>query len=339
MNSRRNSLIVLGAIAVSPPRLVFAQAKKQPVVIGWLLFGSRELGIRSITEFREGLSALGWKEGAQFVIEERWADGRIERLESLARSLADKKPAVIVAAPSQSVAAAAKAAPDTPIVHATGSDPVAAGFAKSLARPGGMITGLTNVVTDVQQKFVELLISAAPKVKRIGFLIDATTLSRPRLIEIAQRASAHFGVEPRFAEVATPEHIDTSIAQLAKEDVQALAVMSSPLFALERRRIIKLALAQRWPMIAGNSNYVADGALLSYGAVSRGNYRRVAYYVDRILNGAKPGDLPIEQPTTFELGVNLGTAKMLGLKMPPEINAVRGSRDRVSAMSGRFQAD
>jgi putative ABC transport system substrate-binding protein len=318
MNSRRKSLIALGA-TVSLPRFVLAQAKKPPVVIGWLLFGSRELGMQSIIEFREGLSALGWKEGAQFVIEERWADGRIDRLPSLAQDLAGRKPAVVVAAPSQSVAAVAKAAPDTPIVHATGSDPVAAGFAKSLSRPGGMITGLTNVVTDVQQKFVELLIAAAPNVKRIGFLIDATTFSRPRLIEIAQRASAHFGIEPRFAEVAKAEDLDTSIGQLARESTQALAVMSSPLFSFERKRIAKLALAQRWPMIAGNRNYVADGALLSYGAVSRGNYRRVAYYVDRILKGAKPGDLPIEQPTTFELGVNLGTARMLGLKMPPEI--------------------
>ena len=318
MNNRRNLLIVLGA-ATFTPQTLFAQSKRQPVVIGWLQFGSRERSIRIISEFKEGLATLGWKEGAQFVIEERWADGRIDRLPALAEDLASKKPAVIVAAPSQSVAAVAKAAPNTPIVHATGSDPIAAGFAKSLARPGGMITGLTNVVTDVQQKFVELLVDAAPKVKRIGFLIDSTTLSRPRLIEIAQRASAHFGVEPRFAEVAKGEEIDSAIGQLAKEGVQAIAVMSSPLFAFERKRIVKLALAQRWPMIAGSSSFVADGALLSYGAVFIGNYRRVAYFVDRILKGAKPGDLPIEQPTKFELFINRKTAKALGLTIPQSL--------------------
>jgi putative ABC transport system substrate-binding protein len=145
---RRNRRALLGSIvawsALAWRSDAQAQSKKPPVVIGWLQFGSRERTPRPILEeFKEGLSALGWKEGAQYVIEERWADGRIDRLQALAEDLASKKPAVVVAAPSQSVAAAAKAAPNTPIVHATGSDPVAAGFAKSLARPGGMITGLT----------------------------------------------------------------------------------------------------------------------------------------------------------------------------------------------------
>ena len=323
MNNRRSLIIVLGAVPFMP-QAAFAQAK-QPIVIGWLHFGARNQSMRLIVEFKEGLAALGWKEGMQIVVEERWADGRIELLQGLARDIVSKNPAVIVAAPSQSVAAVAKAAPSTPIVHATGSDPVAAGFAKSLARPGGMITGLTNVVTDVQQKFVELLIAAAPKLKRIGFLVDSTTFARPRLIEIAQRASAQLGVEPRFAEVAKGDEIESAIGQLAKEGVQALAVMSSPLFPFERTRIIKLALAHRWPMIAGGSNFVEDGALLSYGAVLVGNYRRAAYYVDRILKGAKPGDLPFEQPTTFELAVNMKTAKLLGLTMPPEI-MVRATR-------------
>ncbi len=319
--STRRAFLIAAATwpALAWAGAVLAQSKKAPTVIGWLNFSSRELGGGSLTAFKEGLAALGWKEGQQFVVDERWADGRIDRLQALAEELAARKPAVIVAAPSQSVAAAAKAAPKTPIVHATGSDPVAAGFAASLARPGGMITGLTNIVTDVQEKFVEFLLATAPKLKRIGFLIDTTTLARARLMELARRSAARYSVEPRFAEVARAEEIEPAVTRLAKEGVQALVVLSSPLFAFERRRIVKLALAHRWPVIAGGRRFAEDGALLSYAVEPGWSFRRAAYYVDRILKGAKPGDLPIEQPTRIELVVNMKTAKALGITVPPTI--------------------
>jgi putative tryptophan/tyrosine transport system substrate-binding protein len=317
-STRRRFLIAAASWPLLGSTLgALAQAKQAPVLIGWLNFGSRDSGARSLAAFKEGLAALGWKEGSQIVIEERWADGRMERLQPLAEELAGKKPAVIVAAPSQTVAAVAKAAPKTPIVHATGSDPVAAGFAVSLARPGGMITGLTNIVTDVQEKFVELLLAAAPKLKRIGFFIDTTTFARPRLVDLARRSAAQYSVDARFAELAKPEDIEPAVAQLAKEGVQGLVVLSSPMFAVERRRIVKLALAQRWPMIAGGRAFAEDGALISYAADV--NYRRVAYFVDRILKGAKPGDLPFEQPTKIELIVNRKTAKMLGVVIPDSL--------------------
>ena len=321
MNDRRSVLIVLGGAALAP-RAVLAQAKPAPVLIGWLNSDSRESSGHYLTAFKEGLAALGWTEGAQYVIEERWADGRNARLPSLAEELAAKKPAVIVAAPLQSVPAAAKAAPKAPIVMATGNDPVAAGLVKSLARPGGMITGLTNFNVTLTEKYLDLLLAAAPKVKRVGVLGDpnaGTAGTYTLLKEAVRRSVTQYQVEARFAEAASSEEIEPAILRLAKEGAQALVVMLSPMLRVERRRIVKLALAQRWAVVAGAGEFADAGALLSYNADAVANYRRAAYYVDRILKGANPGDLPIEQSTKFELAINLKTAKALGLTMPQSL--------------------
>ena len=315
MTSRRHLLIALGAAALSP-RMALAQSKQAPVLVGWLHFGSRESGARFFSAFSDGLAALGWKPGAQIAIEQRWADGRLERLPPLATDLAAKMPAIIVAAPNQAVAAAAKAAPNTPIVQANGSDPVLNGFAKSLARPGGMITGLSNISTELTEKLVEFLLDATGDLRRVGFLVDSTGAARGAALDAAKRAAARYGFEARIAEAARMEEIEPGVAQLAKEKVQGLVVPASPLFSFERRRILKLVQPHRWPVIGPGREWPEDGALLSYFVDAAENYRRAAYYVDRILKGAKPGDLPIEQPTKFELIVNLKTAKALGLTIP-----------------------
>jgi putative ABC transport system substrate-binding protein len=315
-------LVVLGAAAVAP-RAVFAQAKPVPVLIGWLHGDSRESSGHYLTAFKEGFAALGWKDGAQYAIEERWANGQYARLQSLAEEIAVKKPAVIVAAPLSSVPAAAKSAPRTPIVMGSGGDPVAMGLVKSLARPGGMITGVTSFSVNLAEKHVELLLAAAPKVKRVGVLGD----SAPRLVpsqmesqsEAVRRSAAQYQVEARFAEAANPEEIEPAISRLAKEGAQGLIVMISAMLRNERRRIVKLALAHRWPVVAGVRDFAEEGALLSYGADALANYRRAAYYVDRILKGTKPGDIPIEQPTKFELVINGKTAKALGLTIPQSL--------------------
>ena len=317
MNNRRSLLIVLGATALAP-RAVFAQAKQAPVLIGWLNTDSRELSGHYLTAFKEGLAALGWKEGSQYVIEERWANGRMDRLQSLAEELAARKPAIIVAALSAAVPAAAKAAPKTPIVMATGGDPVAAGAReKSRAARRHDHRG-HQCSANIAEKYLELLLAAAPKVKRVGVLGDST-LRRASAMEAVRRSAAQYPVEARFAEVASPEEIEPAISRLAKEGAQALIVTGGPMLRDERRRIVKLALAQRWPVVAGAGEFAEAGALLSYSADALANYRRAAYYVDRILKGAKPGDLPIEQPTKFELVVNMKTAKALGITMPQSI--------------------
>jgi putative ABC transport system substrate-binding protein len=315
VNNRRSVLIVLGATALAP-RAVFAQAKQAPVLIGWLNTGSRESSGHFLVAFKEGLAALGWKEGPQVVIEERWVDGRYARLQPLAEELAAKKPAVIVAGPLSATIAAAKAAPKTPVVQAAAGDLVVAGLAASLARPGGMVTGLTNVSANLAEKYLELLLEASPKLRRVGFLSDPGNLNLPLLMEAVRRSIATRSVEARFAEATRPEEIEPAISRLAKEGARALVVIGSAMFRGERRRIVQLALAQRWPVVAWSREFTEEGALLSYDADASAAYRRAAYYVDRILKGAKPGDLPVEQPTKFALVINLKTAKALGLTIP-----------------------
>jgi putative ABC transport system substrate-binding protein len=298
---------------------VFAQSR-HPILIGWLNTDSREVSGHNLAAFKEGLAALGWMEGAQYVIEERWADGRVDRLPALAEELVARQSAIIVAALAAATVAAAKVAPRTPIVIASGIDPVALGLVKSLARPGGMITGVTNVSAETTEKHLELLLAAAPKVKRVGVLGDSTApvVVRSSLREAVRRSVAQYQVEARFAEVGSPEEIEPVISRLAKDGSQGLVVMGGLMLRNERRRIMKLALARRWPVVAG-LGWAEAGALLTYNADTSANYRRAAYYVDKILNGTKPGDLPVEQPTKFELVINLKTAKALGLTVPQSL--------------------
>jgi putative ABC transport system substrate-binding protein len=182
-----------------------------------------------------------------------------------------------------------------------------------------MVTGFSNVSSVISEKYVELLLAAAPKLRRIGFLLDTTSGNLAMIMANARRAAAQYSVEGRYAEVARPEEIEPALSRLAKEGVQALVVMPGPTFSAEPRRIVKSAQVQRWPMISGRREFAEEGALLSYGVDVSALYRRAAYYVDRILKGAKPGDLPIEQPTKFELVVNLKTAKALGLTISQDL--------------------
>ncbi len=303
---------------------LFAQSKP-PILIGWLNTDSRELSGQNLTAFKEGLATLGWKEGAQYVLEERWADGRIDRLPSLAEELAARKPTIIVAALTAAVQAAAKAAPKTPIVMAYGNDPAVLGLVKSLARPGGLITGLTSIGASTAEKYLELLLAAAPKVRRVGVLGDGNAPGRVMTGEAVRRSVAQYRVDARFAEVVNAEEIEPAISRLAKDGAQGLIVTGGLMLRNERRRIVKLALAHRWPVVAGTGGWAEAGALLSYNADTLANYRRAAYFVDRILKGTKPGDLPIEQPTRFELVINMKTAKALKLEIPRDL-AVRADR-------------
>lgn len=273
---------------------------------------------RFLVVFKEGLSELGWREGTHFVLEAHWSEGRVDRLPALARQLAMKKPAVVVAASSHAVAAAAKAAPRTPIVQASGSDPVVSGFAASLARPGGMITGVTNMGGDLNVKFIELLAALAPKMRRVGFLVDSTVYARNQVLETGRRSATQYSIEALFEEAGKPEEIEPALGRLANRGIHALIVTTGPLFSTERQRILDIAAARRWPIIGG-PGWAEGGGLLSYGVDTASNFRRAAYYVDRILKGAKPGDLPIEQPTKIQLVVNRKTAKAFGLTVPQEL--------------------
>lgn len=319
LSKRRRKLLIAAA---AWPALVWAGAvraqSKQPVLIGWLNGGSRESNGHLFAAFKEGLAALGWKEGPNVVFEDRWADGRIDRLPALAGELAAKGPAVIVAGPVHVAAAATTAAPKTPIVL-LGGDPVPSGLVASLARPGGMVTGVANLMTDISEKHLELLLAAAPRLRRIGFLSDTTAANHALFMANARRSVAQYSVEARYAGVARPEEIEPALSRLAKEGAQALVVMPGQAAGTGRRRIVKFALAQRWPVIGFTQEWAEEGTLLSYGTDQSANFRRAAYYVDRILKGAKPGDLPIEQPTKVDLVVNLRTARAIGITIPQSI--------------------
>jgi len=320
MNIRRALLIAFAVFSVAP-RAVLGQATKPPVVIGWLHLGSRESGLWQLTSLKEGLAALGYKEGQHYVIEERWAQGREERIQALAAELVAKKPVVIVPAFSIPARAAAKAAPTTPIVL-VGGNPVEMGLVNSLARPGGMITGLSNVLSEVREKYIELLVAAAPTARRIGVLHRGNPGSAAvaRSKDAAMRFAAQHGIEVRFEGVTHPEEIEPALSRLTKQGTQALVVFPHSMFGPQVTRIVKYAQGHRWPLVGSPALMRSeDGALISYGADVPAIFRRAAWYVDRILKGTKPGDLPIEQPMTFELVVNLKIAKVLGLTMPPEI--------------------
>ena len=318
MNTRRRWLAAGAAIpAIAWMDAMRAQASP-PVVIGWLSTGSPDSDRPALNAFNEGMAALGWKMGSQYLLEERFADGRVERLPALAQELAAKKPAVIVAQPSSSARAVAAAAPTTPIVQA-GGDPLASGLVTSLARPGGMITGLSTVSVDLNQKVVELLVESLPKLQRVGFLADPTIRAHDANVINIRRAAGRFRFEAVIAEMARPEDIEPAMARLTKANVQALVILSASWFRAHVPKIQQLALAQRWPVVGTVSTTPRQGGLFSYGPDHVALVRRSAYYVDRILKGAKPGDLPIEQPTTFELILNMKTAKALGITMPPSM--------------------
>ncbi|RPI41016.1 MAG: hypothetical protein EHM59_21090 [Betaproteobacteria bacterium] len=323
MNTRRELLVVLGAGMLARPLAALAQPK-QPVLIGWLSTNVPDPG-RWAVAFKEELAAQGWKEGLHYRIEARSADGRIERLQPLAEELATTGCAVIVTVLGVATAAAARAAPGTPIVQANGASPVDLGLAKSLARPGGMVTGVTAIPRELAAKSLELLLAAAPGVKRVGFLVDPHSYSHHDTLTTVRRAAEHHRVKAYFAMAANAEELEPAISRLATEGVQGLIPLPSTWFVSARARIVNLALSHRWPMIYGVSSFADEGALLAYGADRQALQRRAAYFVVRILKGARPGDLPIEQPTKFELVINMKTARLLGLEIKPEL-LVRADR-------------
>jgi putative ABC transport system substrate-binding protein len=322
-SARRKLLLgAAGLLAVFSPLAASAQRPSKAAVIGWLNVGGQSKGAtENLAAFREGMAALGWKEGTGYVIEARTAEGRPERLQDLARELAALRPALMMATSLQTAEVLARSAPGIPIVMAGGTNPVAAKLAASYARPGGMVTGITTLPTELAEKLLELLVAVESEVKRVGFLIPFNTRkeSSKGALDAARRSAARYKVEAHIASPTTWEEIERDVRVFAARRVRALIVMASPLLSAERTRILRLAQAQRWPVVAQSASWAEDGALLSYGAKTAVHYRRAAWYADRILKGAKPGDLPIEQPREFELAVNLRAAKALGITVPQSI--------------------
>ena len=306
-------------LLVTPLAARAQQAGKVPR-IGWLGGPTRESAEPFVRAFQRGLKDLGWVEGQNIVIEWRFAGGRAERLPDLAAELVRLQVDLIVV-PSTPPALAAKNATKTiPIVTVAVGDPVGLGLVASLARPGGNITGLTGTVgPEIAGKLLELLKETVPKVSRMAVLWNPTTPGNAFALREAESAARALRVELQLLEARSLNDFDSVFAAMTTKRAGALLVLGDVMFVTHRIRLANLAAKSRLPAIYGLREYVEAGGLMSYGAITSELFRRAATYVDRVLKGAKPTDLPIERPTKFEFVINLTTAKALGLTIPQSI--------------------
>jgi ABC-type uncharacterized transport system substrate-binding protein len=321
---RRKFIMALGGALVAWTQAGRAQQAPKVARIGYLITGSLESPEtrKGFDAFRQGLNELGYIEGQNIVIEYRGADGKIERLPALATELARLKLDLIVAGATPAGLAAQQAFTTTPIVVTAMGDPVRDGLVGSLARPGGNITGTTFLGPELVPKRLALLREVLPTISRVAVLWHPGAFgertTRDMLNEIAEAAGT-LGMQLQLVQVRQPNELDHAFSTMARERAEALFQFPSPMLFSERRRIVELALTHRLPSMFNEREFVQFGGLISYGVSIADLGRRSVTYVDKILKGAKPADLPVEQPTKFELVVNLKTAKALGLDLPPTL--------------------
>ena len=295
--------------------------QSQPPLIAILQAGSAAATTAYQEAFRAGMRERGYVEGRSIRFEYRFADGVLDRLPSLAAELVRLNPAVIVSAPVPANLAARDSTSTIPIVMASGADPVGFGLVKSLSSPGGNVTGLTNFAEELASKQLDLMREMLPRLARVAALVNVDNpLHVPQWRE-TQAAAARAAIELVPFDFRSVDQLEAAFAVFVKAKADALLVPPDVTFLTHRRRIIELAAAARLPAIYYTRWQTRDGGLMSYGPDQSENYRRAATYVDKILKGAKPADLPIERPTKIELVINLKTAKALGLTVPPTILA------------------
>ena len=310
------ALLLLAALPIAG-----AQPAGKVHHIGYLGSGSSTAAPHILEAFRQGLRELGWVERQNIVINYRFAEYKYDRLPDLAAELVRLKVDIIVAPATPAAAAAKNATGTIPIVMIGVGDPVGAGFVASLARPGGNITGSSfGVGLEINSKQLELLKETVPKVSRVAILSNPTNPGHPRWMREFKDAGRSLGVQLQFLEARGPTEFDGAFAAMAKERAGALLVVADGMFMLHRTRLADLAAKSRLPSV-GYREFVEAGGLMSYGPSLPDLWRRAATFVDKILKGAKPADLPVEQPTRFELVINLKTAKALGLGVPPALLA------------------
>jgi putative ABC transport system substrate-binding protein len=320
---RRRDFISLlgGAAAAAWPLSVNAQSPAKIPRIGLMVTGSLESPEARVQldAFRQGLRQLGYTEGRNIVIEYRGADGRIERFPNLAAELVRLEVDLIFAANTSAALAARQATTTIPIVAAVMGDPVEDGLVASLAQPGGNVTGLTFLAPELTAKRMQLLKDALPNVSRVAALWHPGAYGERTMddmLKATEAAARTLGVHLQLIEVRAAEELERAFSTMMKERAEALFLFPSPMLFLARRRIVELASTHRLPSVSQAREFVELGGLMAYGANINDLFRRSAVYVDKILKGAKPADLPVEQPTRFELVINLKTAKTLGIDMP-----------------------
>jgi ABC-type uncharacterized transport system substrate-binding protein len=314
--TRRELMLLLGAAAVARPSAPRAQQKAMPV-IGYLSTASPGPIAAVVAAFHQGLKETGYVEGQNVVIEYRWAEGHYDRLPALAADLVDRKVDLIAAGGGNASAVAAKRASSTiPIVFVSGDDPVSTGLVASLSRPGGNLTGVSFLPVELHPKRLELLSELVPQARVIALLVNSSNPSTERIGREVQKAAGTRGAQLHILKAGTEGEIDAAFTALVQLHAGALLVGADPFFFTRREQLVALAARHSVPTIYFGREFVVAGGLISYGASLTAAYRQVGVYAGKILKGAKPADLPVEQPTKFELVINLKTAKALGLTVP-----------------------
>ena len=318
---RRGFITLLGGAAAAWPLAARAQQGERVRRIGYLGFGPASAWSTRVEALRAGLRDLGWVEGKNIVIEFRWAD-RVDELPALAAELVRQPVDVIFANASTQVEAARQATQTIPIVFSNHADPVGIGHVASLARPGGNVTGLSMLLTDLAVKELEILTEAVPQAKLIGVVWNPTTPSHAPALRAIEDASEKLRVRLLLLPVPSANDFDGAFAAMVQEHADAFLVVPSPLSTSYRSALAELALKHRLPAMYGHRDYVEAGGLMSYGADIDDLNWRTALYIDKILKGAKPADLPVEQASKYQLAINLKIAKALGLEIQPTLLAL-----------------
>ena len=318
---RRAVIWLLATILLTTAPAAAAQQPKKVPRIGYLS-GVSPSAISDRTEaFRQGLRELGYVEGKNIVIEYRWAEGRVDRLPDLATELVRLKVEVIVTSGPTPTRSTKEATVTIPIVMTQVGDPVGNGFVASLARPGGNITGLSTLAPELSGKQLELLKEIIPKLSRVAVLGTSTNPDSAQSLKETELAAGAFGVKLQYLDVLGPKDIETAFQAARKGRADAILALSSRVLVSQRTQVVDLAVKSRLPAIYRNREDVEAGGLMSYGVSLTDLSRRAAAYVDKILKGAKPADLPVEQPMKFEFIINLKAAKQIGLTIPHEVLA------------------
>jgi len=313
MNTRRRLLIALAATALP----AFAQQKKM-YVIGYL--APVVPPDPRVEHFRQGMRELGYVEGRDYRLEYRWGEGKLERMPALAAELVKLKPDVIVASSSPSVLALKKATTTIPIVFPLSSDPVGDGIVQSLAHPGGNLTGLSLMAPELEAKRLQLLHDViAKRAGKVSVLWNPAYTGMAARFRETRNAAPNVGMDVRSVEIRDAKEMEAAFEAISRDPPMGLVLLADPLTISMRARIVEFAREKRIPAIYEQREFADAGGLISYGPNPDAQFRRAAYYVDRILKGAKPGDLPIEQPVKIELVVNRGTARALGITIPQSI--------------------
>ena len=311
---------IIATVFLTPWR--FAQAQSDKAARVGLLIASNPAAVADrIQAFQQGLIELGYAEGKNIMIEQRWADGKADRLPELAAQLIRLKVDVILSAGPQTTRAAIKATSTTPIVMGFDNDPVGNGFVASLAQPGGNITGLSTLAPEISGKQLEILKETMPRLTRLAVLGSSSQPGTAQALKELEMAAKALAVKRFFSDVQTAKDIESAFLRAMKERPEAILVLNSPVFNSPRSQITGLAAKARLPAIYWATEFVEAGGLMTYSVSFTDLFHRAATYVDKILKGRKPADLPVEQPKKFEFIINLTAAKQIGLTIPPNVLA------------------